>query len=246
MKAVNLIPVEERRGGGAVSRSGGGAYLVLGTLAALVLMMGVYAFEGGKIGTKQAEASQANSQAQAIEAKASTLSEYADFADLKNKRIETVSSLAKSRFDWANTLHNLARVIPPNTWLVSLRGTVNPAVSVEGGGGGSSSVRSAVQAPAIEISGCTTSQPAVARMMARMRLIDNVDRVTLTSSEKNDSTTGAAGDSASGSGDCTGGSDEYPKFELVVFFDPITTATGQTAAATPAATPATTTPAAGQ
>lgn len=134
MKAVNLIPRAERRGTSAISRSGGGAYLVLGTLAALVLMMSVYALEGNRIGSKKAEAVQANQEAAALEAKAAELAQYSTFAQLKDKRFETVSSIANSRFDWSNTLHDLARVIPPNTWLTTLRGTVSPGVNVEGGG----------------------------------------------------------------------------------------------------------------
>lgn len=231
MKAVNLIPQTERRGGSAVSRSGGGAYLVLGTLAALVLMMAVYALEGGKIGTKQAEAVESNKQAMVLEAKAASMSQYTSFAELKNKRIDTVAGIAESRFDWSNTLHDLARVIPPNTWLTNLKGTVDPTVTVEGAGGSSASVRSAIAAPAIEMTGCTTSQPAVARMMAKMRNLDGAVRVTLTSSEKNEQSSSGGGDSASG-GDCRGGSDQYPQFSIVIFFEPLP---GQGVAATPAA-----------
>lgn len=246
MKAVNLIPGAERRGATAISRAGGGAYLVLGTLAALVLMLAVYAIEGNRIDNKQAQAAQANQEAAAIEAQAAELSQYSTFAQLRDKRFETVSSIANSRFDWSNTLHDLARVIPPNTWLTTLRGTVSPGVNVEGGGGGSG-VRAAIQAPAIEISGCTTSHPAVARMMARMRLMDGVTRVTLTSSEKADTApaAGGAGDSSADSSDCRAGSDQYPRFEIVVFFRPPAPAT-QTPAATAAATTTTPTPGASQ
>lgn len=243
MKAVNLIPPRERRGVTAVSRSGGGAYLVLGTLAALVLMMAVYALEGGKIDTKQAEAAQSTQEAAALEAKASSLSQYSAFAALKDKRIQTVSDIAKSRFDWSNTLHDLARVIPPNTWLTSLTGTVSPSVTVStggGGGGGGASVRSAIEAPAIEISGCTTSQPAVARMMAKMRNLDDVDRVTLTSSEKTAAASGSAGgssDSSSASQGCDAAAAEYPHFQMVVFFKPLEgQTTSQTAPAAAAPT----------
>ncbi|HWI23222.1 MAG TPA: hypothetical protein VNT22_11495, partial [Baekduia sp.] len=98
-------------------------------------------------------------------------------------------------------------------------------------------LRGAIDAPAITISGCTTSHPAVAKMMARMRLLDGVQRVTLTGSEKAEMGGGATGDSAAGGGDCRAGSDQYPKFDLIVFFKPIA---GQ---GTPAAAPAATSPA---
>ena len=231
MKAVNLIPQTERRGRSAVSRSGGGAYLVLGTLAALVLMMAVYVTEGGKIGSKQAEAAQSVNEATALEAKADSMQKYTSFAELKDKRVDTVTEIAGERFDWSNTLHDLARVIPPNTWLTCLRGTVSPAVSTTSCGGGSTStVRTAIASPAVEITGCTTSQPGVARMMAKMRNIDDVTRVTLTSSEKLDQAAGAAasGDSSGDTSDCRQGNDQYPQFAIVVFFKPLP---GQAAAA---------------
>lgn len=251
MRAVNLIPSESRRGGTAISQSGAGAYLVLGGLAALVLMLSVYAYEGSKIKSKRAEAAQTSQKAAATQAAAAKLGNYTSFSALKEARIKTVTSIANSRFNWSQAMHDLARVIPPNTWLTSLTGTVSPSVAVNapgGGGGGGSDLRSAVNAPAIQISGCTTSQPAVAKMMARMRLIDGVDRVTLTSSEKGDEAAvggGAASDSAADSGDCRAGSDQYPKFDLIVFFEPLETATAAAttdpnaaAQATPTTTPA--------
>jgi Tfp pilus assembly protein PilN len=245
MKAVNLIPQTERRGGSAVSRSGGGAYLVLGTLAALVLMMGVYALEGGKIGSKQAEAAQSTKEAVALEAKADALSQYSAFADLKNKRVDTVTEIAGERFDWSDTLHDLARVIPPNTWLTCLRGTVTPdvAASACGGGGTGASVRAAIAQPAMELTGCTTSQPAVARMMAKMRNINNVTRVSLTSSEKLDQAAGSTsgGDSSGDSSDCRQGNDQFPQFEMVVFFKPLPGQASTAAAASGAAAPTATT-----
>lgn len=246
MKAVNLIPETERRGGTAVSRSGGGAYLVLGTLAALVLMMAVYALEGGKIGSKQAEAAQSTQEATALEAKAASLQQYTSFADLKNKRVDTVTEIAGERFDWSNTLHDLARVIPPNTWLTCLRGTVTPAVATAScGGGTTTTVRTAIAAPAVEITGCTTSQPGVARMMAKMRNMDDVTRVTLTASEKLDQDAGAAtsGDSSGDASDCRQGNDQFPQFQIIVFFKPLpgqATATAATGAPAPTSTTSTT------
>ena len=38
MKAVNLIPAEERRDTGVAGRSGGGAYALLGALVVLVVL----------------------------------------------------------------------------------------------------------------------------------------------------------------------------------------------------------------
>jgi Tfp pilus assembly protein PilN len=234
MKAVNLIPAEERRGaGGVAGRSGGAVYVILGALALLVLMMGAYLMTGRQLDDKRAELARSKQQADAAEAKASQLSAYTTFAQLRAKRVETVRSLTASRFDWAFALHEVSRVVPDDAWLTSLVGTVAPGVAVEGGGTSTGSLRSGVQAPAVEISGCTTSQSAVATMMARMRLIDGVQRVGLASSEKTDSTGGGGGaPGGGGGGDCRNGSDRFPKFDLIVFFKPVAAAAAPHAAAT--------------
>ena len=231
MRAVNLIPAEERRGaGGVAGRSGGGVYILLGGLTLLVLMMGAFLMTSRGLDDKRAELARSKQQADAAEAKASQLSAYTQFAQLRAKRVETVRSLTASRFDWSFALREVSRVVPDDAWLTSLTGTVAPGVNVEGGGTQTGSLRSGVQAPAIEISGCTTSQSAVATMMARMRLIDGVQRVGLASSEKTDSATGGGGAAAGGGGggagtDCRNGSDRFPKFDLIVFFKPVAGAT---------------------
>ncbi len=241
MRAVNLIPAEERRGaGGVAGRSGGAAYVLLGALTLLVLMMGAYLMTSRGLDDKRAELVRSKQQADAAEAKASQLSAYTQFAQLRAKRVETVRSLTASRFDWAFALREVSRVVPDDAWLTSLTGTVAPGVNVEGGGTQTGSLRSGVQAPAIEISGCTTSQSAVATMMARMRLIDGVQRVGLASSEKSDSATGGGGAAAGGGGggDCRNGSDRFPKFDLIVFFKPVAAAAAPQAAAAPSHTQA--------
>jgi hypothetical protein len=136
------------------------------------------------------------------------------------------------------------------------------------GGGGGSSLRGALDVPAIEIQGCTTSQASVAKIMARLRLIDGVQRVSLEDSTRNATSTdtsasggpSGAPSGAGGGGDCRGGSSHFPLFNVVVFYDaptttvPVTGGTTTTASAvtpsassaTPASstTPSTTTPAA--
>jgi hypothetical protein len=105
--------------------------------------------------------------------------------------------------------------------------------------------------PAIELSGCTMSQEDVARYLARLRSIDGVTRVSLSSSQKADTAgaapatpapAGAAGAGASApqsGGDCRQGNDRIPQFEAVVFFERSTakpsTGTPAAGAAKPAA-----------
>ncbi len=228
MRAVNLIPAEERRGaGGAAGRSGGAVHVLLGLLAAIVLITGLTAMSKRSATEQRGRAASLEAQAVAAEAQATSLASYTQFAGLRAARSQTVTSLAASRFDWAHALKELARVIPSNVSLTGLQGTVAPGVSLKSSAGGSTgSLRAALPAPAIELSGCTGDQDSVARMLTRMRLVDGVSRVALQSSTK----------ASAGTGTCTGRDPaRSPAFALVVFFDQ---ATGGVPTTTrPAATP---------
>jgi Tfp pilus assembly protein PilN len=227
MRAVNLIPTDQRRGMTRGTRPVG-SYLVIAALAAVVLMASLYAVAGKRVSERKSDLARVTAQAQAAQARAGALEPYARFAAMSQKRVATVTSLAESRFDWAHVMHEVGRVIPANAWLTSLTGTVAPGVSLEGATGQSGALRSALGVPAVEIVGCTTSQSNVARMMSRMRLIDGVTRVALNASEKAEGTGG-------GDGDCRGKSSKFPQFSLVVYF-------AQTAAAPATATTPSTTP----
>jgi len=244
VRAVNLIPSEARRGGvGAPSRSGGGVYVLLGVLAVLVIGAGAYVLAGNTVNQRRADLAEVTAQANRVEAEAAELKPFSDFAKLSQERIQTVSSLAASRFDWERSLRDLSKVLPANVWVTSVVGTVAPGISIEGGGSAGSGLRGSIPSPAIEMVGCTESHRDVSRVMARLRRMRGVTRVSLGTSEKSDtasagSAQGAgAAQSAGSSQDCRNGSRTFPKFELVAFFAGQTAASGSApqAAGTPPA-----------
>jgi Tfp pilus assembly protein PilN len=232
VRAVNLIPPEQRRGGGAggAGRSGGAAYVLLGGLAVILLALTTWVLTQNSITSNKAELTRVTNAANAAQAEAAALKPYRDFAALRAARVLTVQSLARSRFDWERAFTDLARVIPSDVWLTTLTATVKPGVNFGGSGGGSGGggetgqLRGDLQVPAIEVVGCTTDQAEVARVLTRLRLIQGVQRVSLASSEKSDTAavggvSGATG-GAGGSDDCRHGSRRWPKFSLVIFFNP--------------------------
>lgn len=244
MRAVNLIPSDQQRGaGGAAGKSGGAAYALLGGLALLVVLAATYVVTNKSVSDKKTELASISQQAEAAEAKAQQLTSYTKFASIRQKRVDTVTQLADSRFDWAHALREVARVLPENAWLTQMTGTTSSKVTISGA---SSGLRSSLDAPAIVIQGCTTSQASVAKLIARLRLIDGVQRVTLEDSTKGQETTGTAAPTTSAggasTGDCRGGHAKFPIFNVDVFFEQGTTvATGTTGAIT--GTASTTTPA---
>jgi Tfp pilus assembly protein PilN len=236
MRAVNLIPVEDRRGlRGGGSGSGIGSYIVLGVLAVVVAMSAAYTLANRSIGQHQAELTAVTTQVETAEAEVQQYVSYTGFSALRQKRTETVRSLAASRFDWSHALHELARTIPSNAWLTSLKGTVTPGVAIDGAS--NDPLRGSLQNPAIEVVGCTTSQGDVARVISSLRRMNGVERVTLSSSQKLDhSAGGSSTGSGASDGDCRNGNARYPQFSMTLFFTAPTSATGAQAAS-PGATP---------
>lgn len=248
MRAVNLIPADQRRAGGSST----GVYVLLGALALLVVMATAYALTTRSVSNHQSELAEVQAQAQAAEASAQGLQAYTAFAQLSERRVATVTQLVESRFDWSHAMHEVARTIPADAWLTSMRGTVSTATSVGAGGAGAGGLRNAIEAPAIELTGCTTSQSRVATMISAMRRIDGVQRVTLASSEKSQeaadpsASVDTSGAGSAPGGDCRAGSTERPQFSLVIFFTAPAPAAATSAATAAAATTTTTTePAAG-
>jgi Tfp pilus assembly protein PilN len=240
MRAVNLIPAGDQRGaGGAAGRSNGGAYILLGALALIVVALAAFTLTGKSVKDKQSELARVNAQSAAAQAKVAEFDSYTKFASLRTKRVDTVKQLANSRFDWAHALHELARVLPTNAWLTTRNATTKPGA---GAGSSSGALRGSLAVPAIEVAGCTTSQASFARLMARLRLIDGVDQVSLQDSSKSAASSSAPGDSAGGGGDCTGGSSHFPKFSIVVFYAQPAAAPAVTGGATTVASVSSTTP----
>jgi Tfp pilus assembly protein PilN len=236
MRAVNLIPSELRGGGRAPGRTGSAPYVLLGALALLVAMVGVYTLTTRAIGAKRADVASVEAQATAAEARTHTNASFAKFAELTVQRTQTVKSLAASRFDWAHALAEVARVLPSDAWLSSIRATVTPGASVDGT---VDPLRASLTLPAIELVGCTTTQANVARVVADLRRADGVKRVSLSSAAKSEATAGVTSStttdaaSASADGDCTQGKSTRPKFSLTLFYDApavpaAATATGST------------------
>jgi Tfp pilus assembly protein PilN len=247
VRPINLIPAEQRRGpsrgvGGRTSFSG---YIVLGALGAAVLCALAVVTTSNKINSKTEELAAIQGDSQREKQVADALRPYGQFADLQRARMTQVKSVAEGRYDWERPLRQLSMAIPRNVWLLSVTGTQSPNVKLDGGAGGDiSSMREKTPAPAFTISGCTYSQHAVARVMTRMRNIDDVTAVRLAKSVRKDASDASAGTAVTADPqqaqqeediqDCTG-SERVTKFELLVEFGGATAsgAAGAQSAAVP-------------
>lgn len=238
MRPVNLIPSEERSGERKPTRSGPLAYIVVGALAAAVLGVTMLAVTDNQIADSKAEITMLESEKTSVEARAQALSAYTQFHGLRQQRVATVAGLADSRFDWQRVMRELALILPDDVWLTNLTGTAAPGVSVEGAA--SVGLRSGIAGPALEMSGCASSQDAVAGFVQALKEIDGVTRVGMQSSALGGSGEGASSGSAA-SGTCQT-RDFIAQFQMVVAFDAapvVPTSTEGETAAPPVAEPET-------
>jgi Tfp pilus assembly protein PilN len=242
VRAVNLIPSDQRSTGGLSTRSGGAVYLVLGLVAGLAILAQLYGTSSHEIESRRGEAAALSARAQEVQAQAARLSPYTTFIAMREQRVHAVAELVGSRFDWPSAMGELSRVLPSDVSLSSVQG------SIGAGAGGATVTKSTASSsaavstpstvssatppgatPTFTVTGCATSQTVVAQTLVRLRLISGVSSVALQSSTK-------AGGS-SGSGSC-GGSD--PVFTAQITFEPLpavpTLDTGASRAATSSST----------
>ncbi len=238
MRAVNLIPSDERRGASVgVGRSGGAAYIVLGMLALLAIFAGLYGLARHQVSNRKSKLASIEAQTQQAQASASQLTPYTSFMALREQRMQAVEQVVDSRFDWAHAFHELGRVLPRDASITSLDGSVGgeagttaaPAASstpstastTASAAAAPSSATPPGSVPAMTLSGCAKSQADVALTLQRLRLMDGVNAVSLQSSAKAATGSSGAGSSAaSGDGHCAAGS---PDFSVRITFDPLPT-----------------------
>ncbi|HEV7176374.1 MAG TPA: PilN domain-containing protein [Solirubrobacteraceae bacterium] len=233
MRAVNLIPADAKR----ASRGSSGAkalptYLVLGVLAIAVGLVTLYVLASNDVSQREAKVTTLQAEVAQVQARSNGLSHYAQFSQMTQGRVSSVRQLATTRFDWHATLAQISQVVPKNTSLATLNGAAVTALPTTG----STATATAAAAPAgttIELTGCTKSQPDVAKLMSRLRLIDGVNSVSLSSSTKQESggSTPASGSASSGSasgGSAQGCGNNTPTFDLKIGFasQPATPAAG--------------------
>jgi hypothetical protein len=236
MRAVNLIPGDQRGDVSAAGRSGGGAYAVLGVVGGLAVLAGLYGVASHEISDNKTKAANLSAKAAKAEVAAAQLAPYTSFIAVREARIQAVSLLMGTRFDWAHSMHELGRVLPKDASISSIDASVGGSsagasasksgasapkaasgVSTPASSSASSSVASATPAgavPTFTINGCATSQGEVALVLQRLRLMDGVSEVKLTSSTKSSS-----GSSSSGTAGACAQND--PAFIVTVAFQPL-------------------------
>jgi Tfp pilus assembly protein PilN len=180
VKAVNLIPTDQRRAKATGERKGG-SYVVLGVLGVLLVMAVAYVLTANGVNDKTSQAAKAQREAEALEAQASQLDSFTDFASIKEQRLAAVVAAAKTRFDWERLIRELSRVMPAGSWLqttqASVLGDPNEAAVPA-----ADPAAAAPTGPSATLVGCTPKQSEVAKLLVRLRAMHRVTDVELNES----------------------------------------------------------------
>jgi len=219
MRPVNLIPLEDRHGESKPLRTGPVAYIVLGALVLALVGVTMLVLVDNKISDRKSELTQVQSEDAAAKARAESLASYTQFAALHEARVQTIASLADSRFDWERVMRELTLILPHTVWLTTLDASAGGGGG--GGGSGGGSLSSSITGPSLSISGCAVGQDSVAGFVTALKDIDGVTRVGVESSEL-----AGASEGAGTSGGSEGGASQdcrtrkfIAEFHLVVAFD---------------------------
>jgi Tfp pilus assembly protein PilN len=216
VRPINLIPESERPARATGSKSGS-AYVVIGVLAGLLVLVALYVLTSNQVNTRKEQAVEAKKEAAEAETRAGALGEFGDFSKVKVTRTASVRALADGRFDWERLLRELAHVLPAQTFLSEMNASV-AAQEGEDSGGEAVTLRADSGGPRAKLKGCAHGQADVAKLMVRLGEMHGVEDVGLTQSARGESEAGdSGGASSSGSG---GGCGPLYEFELVVAFKP--------------------------
>jgi hypothetical protein len=206
MKAVNLIPTDQRR----VRTSAQGSrssYAALGVLAVLLVMALVFVLTANSANDNQTKATKDKREADALEAKAAALDSFTNFAAIKEARLAAVKTAADQRFDWERLMREVSRIMPDGSWLqtteASVLGEETATPAVPGVVAGPAS-------PTATFVGCTPKQAEVAKILVRLRGMHRVEDVELNESMREDGVTEVSVDSCG----------PFYKFDVTVTFSP--------------------------
>jgi Tfp pilus assembly protein PilN len=230
MRAVNLIPADQREGAGSLAgRSGGAALIVLGLIAGLAILAVLYGSAHRSASKSHAELTTVDAELAVARAQVGRAAPYTSFIAMADQRVQAVSQLAAARFDWSHAFDELGRVLPRDASLTDLHGVVGtgaegsaaPASGATASGAATpTSATPPGSTPVFTIAGCAASQSEVAHTLQRLRLIDGVAEVTLQNSEKS-ARAGSGGAGASASSGCGAGT---AVFNATIDFAPLPSA----------------------
>jgi Tfp pilus assembly protein PilN len=175
-----------------------------------------------QLGSRQAELDRAKQETQQAKQRSGALAGYANFAQIKETRIQSVKQVSSQRFDWERMMREVALVLPSEIWLLDMSASL--AGDTETAGTSSAGEPGAPVNPAVGVTGCAREQNDVAVLMVRLRKLYRATDVQLEESAEQGVSEGGGGEGTAPAGGSGGGADSCPpkrfKFDVSVSFAP--------------------------
>jgi Tfp pilus assembly protein PilN len=198
-------------------RTGALPYLLVGALVVLLAGVALLVTANNQISERKSELVKVEGEDRAAEAQAQRLAAYVQFEAVHNARLETITSLADSRFDWERVMRELALIVPGDVWLSEINASAGAGAQ---GGSSGSELGGGITGPSLAITGCADGQEGVAGFVTALEGIDGVTRIGVEEStlpSQAEGSVSAGGEEAAG-GDCQT-RDFIAAFEMTVAFD---------------------------
>lgn len=174
MRAVNLLPRDEKR-----QRQQPGAVLltgVLGGVLVVALIAGGFLMTSSGVSDRQAQVDALRAELAAIPPAPAAPVDTAGLETQKSERVTLLGKTLGSRVAWDRVLREISLVLPEDIWLETLTANA-PDPNFQASPG-------QTQAPpgVFTITGFSYSHDGVARLLARLSVLPELDRPTLGSS----------------------------------------------------------------
>jgi Tfp pilus assembly protein PilN len=192
MRAVNLLPRDERRARGRLTVVGQVA--IVSPFVVVALLTAGYLLTSSKVNNKKAALQDAQARLAALPAPKPTELPNPQLAAQRDQRVAALSAALQSRLSWDRLLREVSAVLPDDVWLTQLSAQSPQAATSAGSPSTSSGATTTTTPPAtaaatastkpLNLAGYTYSQPGVARFLTRLALIPELQDVKLLSSSQ--------------------------------------------------------------
>jgi Tfp pilus assembly protein PilN len=201
MRAVNLLPVDERAGARAVATGRLNPLHAIAGVGAVVIvvLLGMWAMARHDASTAREAEAAATARTATAQAQVSRLQPVVALDRRRESRETAVVALAQGRTDWAMVLQSVAGALPRQVGITQLSAQ---AVGATASGSGGTVPAGLGGQGSVAINGCADTQRRVARTLVALRRLPQVADVAL--NQTSDGSKGASASSAS-SGAASGG-----------------------------------------
>jgi len=186
MRAINLLPRDEKRRAGPALPTPVAVTALVSLTVVTVLLCGLFLSAHGNVSARQLELTQKDAELAAIPVPAQSQLQQQDalVAD-KQARVAALNTALSRRIAWDRILREFALVLPDDVWLLSMSASAPTLATVAPNTTSASSTAPALGGQlGFNIEGHTYSHDAVARLLSRLSVIPDLERVQLVTSEE--------------------------------------------------------------